>query len=234
MVCQEDLSCRIAVIILKIYPHLLQPLAQKVKSYIKDTNHFLNRLRSLRKLPQGSILCTIDVVGLYPNIPHSEDLTSFRRVSELRDNKQISSDSLIELAETKLKNNIFQFDEKTFKQVCGTAIGTKLAPPYAILFMGDLEEKILHASQKKPMIWWRYIDDIFFIWEHGEESLEKFLNNLISFHPTIKFTAQYSKETINFLEVNIRLGGGELMTDLFVEPTDIHQFLDPSSSHPYH
>ena len=54
----------------------LQPLAQKVKSYIKDTNHFLNRLSSLGKLPQGAILCTVDVVGLYPNIPHSEGLTS--------------------------------------------------------------------------------------------------------------------------------------------------------------
>ena len=85
------------------------------------------------------------------------------------------------------------------------------------------------------MIWWRYIDDIFFIWEHGEESLENVLNKLNSFHLTIMFTAEYSKETINFLDVNIRLvGGGELMTDLFVKPTDTHQFLDPSSSHPYH
>ena len=95
----------------------LQPLAQKVKSYIKDTNHFSNRLRSLGKLPQRAILCTIDVVGLYPNIPHSEVLTSLRRVLELRDNKQISSDTLIELAEIMLKNNVFQFDEKTFKQL---------------------------------------------------------------------------------------------------------------------
>ena len=100
--------------------------------------------------------------------------------------------------------------------------------------MADLEENILSASEKKPMVWWRYIDDIFFIWEHGEESLENFLNKLNSFHPTIKFTAEYSKETINFLDVNIRLVGGELMTDLFVKPTDTHQFLDPSSSHPYH
>ena len=153
---------------------------------------------------------------------------------ELRDNKQISTDTPVELAEIVLKNNIFQFDEKTFKQVRGTAIGTKFAPPYAILFMADLEEKILSTSEKKPMIWLRYIDDIFFIWEHGEESLEKFLNKLNSFHPIIKFTAEYSKQTINFLDVNIRLVGGELMTDLFVKPTDTHQFLDPSSSHPYH
>ena len=125
----------------------------------------------------------------------------------MRDNKQISSDTLVELAKIALKNNIFQFDEKTFKQVRGTAIGTKFAPPYAIL-MAELGEKILSASEKKPMIWWRYIDDIFFIWEHGEESLEKFINKLNSFHPTIKFTAEYSKETINFLDVSTRLVGG--------------------------
>ena len=50
--------------------HHLQPLAQAVKSYIKDTNEFLKKLRSLPKLPDDIILCTMDVVGLYPNIPH--------------------------------------------------------------------------------------------------------------------------------------------------------------------
>ena len=69
--------------------------------------------------------------------------------------------------------------------------------------MADLEEKILSAFGEKPMIWWRYIDDIFFIGEHGEESLEKFLNKLNNFHSTIKFTVEYSKETINVLDVNI-------------------------------
>ena len=49
---------------------------------------------------------------IYPNIPHSECLTSLQRVLQLRGNKQISSDTLIELAEVVLKSNIFQFDEK--------------------------------------------------------------------------------------------------------------------------
>ena len=92
----------------------LQPLAQKVKSYIKDTNHFLNKLKSLGKLSQGAILCTIDVVGLYPNIPHSEGLTSLQRFLELRDKKQVSSGTLIELAALVLKNNIFEFGENAF------------------------------------------------------------------------------------------------------------------------
>ena len=47
------------------------------------------------------------------------------------------------------------------------------------------------------MIWWRYIDDIFFIWEHGEESLKVFIEQVDMFHLTMKFTAQYSKKEVN-------------------------------------
>ena len=48
------------------------------------------------------------------------------------------------------------------------------------------------------MIWWRYIDDIFFIWEHGEESLKAFIGQVNIFHSTIKFTTENSKEEVNF------------------------------------
>ena len=123
-------------------------------------------------------------------------------------NTYISSDALIELAEIVLKNNIFEFNEKAFKQSRGTVCGTKFAAPYVILFMADLEGKIVNAFEEKPMIRLRYIESIFFIWEHGEESLEKFLDKLNNFHPTITFTSEYSKETINFLDVNITLVGG--------------------------
>ena len=92
----------------------LEPLAQTVKSYIKDTNHFLSKLKIFGKLPQGGILCIFEeVVGPYPNIPYSEGLTSLLRFLELRDNKQISSDTLKELTEIELKN-MFEFNEKTF------------------------------------------------------------------------------------------------------------------------
>ena len=103
------------------------------------------------------------------------------------DNKQISSDTLTELAEVVFKNNIFEFDKKTFKQKRGTAIVTKFAPPYAILFMEDFKKKMLESFEKKPMIWWRYIDGIFFIWGHGEV----FIEQVNMFHSTIEFTAEY-------------------------------------------
>ena len=71
-----------------------QPLAQAVKSHIKDTNDFLNELRSLPKLPNNIILCTVDAVGLYPNIPHEEGLSALRKQLDNRMEKYISSDTL--------------------------------------------------------------------------------------------------------------------------------------------
>ena len=61
--------------------------------------------------------------------------------------KYISSDTLCDLAEVVLKNNIFKFGKKTLKQETETAIGTKFAPPYSILFIAELEEDILGKAK---------------------------------------------------------------------------------------
>ena len=55
-------------------------------------------------------------------------------------------------------------------------------------------------------------------------------------HPTIKFDsqAQYSTESLDFLDVTVSRVGDKLKTDLFTKATDTHQFLEFSSCHPYH
>ena len=59
----------------------------------------------------------------------------------------------------------------TLKQIRGTAIGTKFAPPYAIIYMAALEEDFLETLIKTPWLWWRYKDDIFMIWQHGDDEI---------------------------------------------------------------
>ena len=93
----------------------------------------------------------IDVVDLYPNIPHEDELVAMRKALDTRQDKAVSTDSLIELAECVLKNNIFEHNTSFYKQLRGPAIGTKMAPPYAIIFMGDLEEQFLEDCDKKPL-----------------------------------------------------------------------------------
>ena len=170
----------------------------------------MRKFKELGQLPEATIICTIDVVGLYPNTPHDEGLAFLKDFLDSRVDKEVTTDTLIELAELVLRNNIFAFSDKTYKQIRGTVIGTKFAQPYAVLFMTVLEEKILSKAKKKPSVWWRYVDNIFFIWEHGEESLKAFINEINSFHPTIKFSADWSKEKVNFLDVEVTLKNGVL------------------------
>ena len=110
----------------------LRPIMAKVKSYIKDTNDFLRKLQNLPKLPDDVILCTIDVVGLYPNFSNDEDLLFLKKALDKRWNQTVSIESLIKLAELVLKNSYFEFNDMFRKQKEGTAIGTRFAPPYAI------------------------------------------------------------------------------------------------------
>ena len=73
------------------------------------------------------------------------------------------------------------------------------------------------------MIWWKH--DIFFIWEHSEESLKVFIDQVNIFHPTIMkpyyssmlpwrySTTEFSKQEVDILDLNIELIDVELRTD---------------------
>ena len=75
-----------------------------------------------------------------------------------------------------LKFNSFIFNGLVYLQEVGTAIGTKLAPTYANIFMGRLENQILsNWTGRPPDLWRRYIDPIFTIWSGTEQELLNFL-----------------------------------------------------------
>ena len=116
----------------------------------------------------------------------------------------------------------FELSEQGLKQVRGTAIGTKFAPSYAIIYMAALEEDFLETLIKKLWLWWRYIDGIFMIWQHGEDELKIFLDKLNNFHSSIKFTCEYSRENVNHLDVQVVVTEGKLITGLYIKQTDSH------------
>ena len=73
---------------------------------------------------------------------------------------------------------------------------------------------------------------IFFIWTHGEDKLETFLENLNQFHPNIKFKHDSSTESIPFLDLSVKLLQGKFKTNLHIKLSGRHQHFYYSSSHP--
>ena len=78
--------------------------------------------------------------------------------------------------------------------------------------MDDFETKFLQSQLLQPLVLFRYIDDIFFIWTHGNDKLAKFLDDLNSFDSNIKFTHGSSKDNIIFLDLIVKLSKGRLTT----------------------
>ena len=179
-------------------------LAQKVKSYIKDTNHCLSNIKELGQLPEGIILCTIDVVGLYLNIPYDEGLAFLKDFLDSRVDKKVTADTLMELAKLATNFMIKVASKFTEQQLVQSLL--QRFPPRFALFMATLEKHILSKVKKKSSVSWRYTDDIFFIWKHGEELPKEIINEVNSFHPKIKFTSdQLNKKKGNFLDVEVCL-----------------------------
>ena len=63
------------------------------------------------------------------------------------------------------------------------------------------------------------------IWQHWEEKLKEFLKIINSCHPTIKFTAEYSLDKANLLDVEVIRCGNKVLTELYIKPTNIHEYL---------
>jgi peptide-methionine (R)-S-oxide reductase len=215
----------------------LKPLVKTTRSYVKDTTDFINKIEALPPLPEGALLCTVDVTSLYTNIPNEEGIQACKNILELhRDNSEKPNNTnIIHLLEYVLMMNNFDFNGKHYLQVGGTAMGTRVAPSFANIFMADFENKWVYPYPHQPSLWLRYIDDIFMVWSHGRTNLDEFLNHLNTCHHSIKFTAEISECTIAFLDTSVKLDTNKkLYTDLYCKPTDAHNYLLFNSSHPKH
>lgn len=188
----------------------------------------------MNPLPENTILVSMDVTSLYTNIPHEDGIAACKEVWDKRAVKTPPTECLIEMLTLVLKHNNFTFNGEHYLQINGTAMGTKMAPSYANIFMGRLEKQLLETSIEKPLSWYRFIDDVDMKWIETEENLENFIIHANSVHPTIKFTHEISKSNITFLDTTSTLSNGVLSTDIYSKPTDTHQYLSPKSCHPKH
>ena len=207
-------------------------------SFIRDTTDFINKLKNI-KIPIEETLKPIvfcmDVCKLYPSVPRKEGIEACKEALELRHISNIPTKEVLEMIQLVLDNNNFSLgNSEHYIQVNGTAIGSKLGRNYACTYLGKWEAELLNSSLLKPLVYFRYIDDIFGIWLHGEDKLIEFYERANSLHGQIKLELRHSTDSIEFLDVRVGIHGDTVCTDVYSKPSDTKAYLHFTSDHPAH
>ncbi|CAJ0966647.1 unnamed protein product [Ranitomeya imitator] len=212
---------------------ILNPIAGSAESFLRDTTDFLEKIKEISIIGEV-ILASFDVMSLYTSIDHKRGLEAINKKLMSTQYSSEAREFIMQLLRLVLTRNYFLFGDSFYLQLRGTAMGANMAPTYANVVMSVLEEDFVYVSHHFGLVaaWWRYIDDIFLIWTGTEDLLHDFHQYLNTVDDTIKFTLVYSKTDIQFLDVNVRIEGNKLSTQLYVKPTDKNDLLSFYSQHP--
>ena len=214
-----------------------------VPAHLHNTYDYLGRLHSKfpHGFPPGSIAFSVDVTNLYGNIPTAEaisfTLDLLKRHLDKINLFGLTLKDVKALLEHCLNNNFVRFGKSYYKQTTGIAMGSRIAPPLAIVFMNAVESLILASDTTlQPLLYMRYIDDIIGIWTHGSEALDHFFNFINNFHKSLKFTIERSDNNqsnqIAFLDTLLTiLPNGHFTTELFIKPMAAPIILHYESAH---
>ncbi|KAK9874835.1 hypothetical protein WA026_005651 [Henosepilachna vigintioctopunctata] len=202
---------------------LLQPHVGQSVTFIKDSSHFIEKLK-LINVRDTDILVSFDVVSLFTKVPVTDALLKIDRIFP----RDIST-----LFRHVLTTTYFQYNNVFYEQKDGVAMGSPLSPVIANSYMEEFEEVAIRNSPLKPTHWYRYVDDTFVVWSHGQEKLLEFLNHLNSIHPQIQFTMEKEENgQLAFLDVLVkRREDGSLGHTVYRKPTHTDRYLHKMSNH---
>ena len=181
---------------------VLKPLTKSEYS-VESSKDFVDML-SNKSLPPGFSLVSFDVVSLFTKVPL--DFTIDLILKKIYDDKaivtKISRQRMKKLLLICTKEMHFNFNGRIYQQIDGVAMGSPLGPVIANIFMSELEQTLVPTLSEDVSFWTRYVDDTFAFVRQG--SVERVLECLNGFHPSIQFTHESEVEgKISFLDVKV-------------------------------
>ena len=80
--------------------------------------------------------------------------------------------------------------------------------------MDKFEASFIETRQKRALVWFRYVEFIYFMWTHDEKEFNTFLKILNELDLCIKFTYESNTENL-FLNIKVSLRNGKVFTDVY-------------------
>ena len=166
-------------------------------------------------------MISFDVTSLFTNIPSSEAIDiAISLIFENSPDIKFTKRELWKLFRIATSETYFTFNGSIFDQIDGVAMGSPLASVLTNLFVGSHEQNwIDQATNVKPVLYRRYLDDIFAAFE-SESDADKFYSYLNTRHENIKFTFEKEKDNkLPFLDILINNNESDLQTSVFHKKT---------------
>src|SRR5690606_31891751 len=197
-----------------IYLHnVLVHVMKYLTTTVASSQEALTRIQNAR-LNNNSVLLCADVRTLYPSIPIEYGLSAVQKMLELVTQRQLMNINIpltMDLLRWVLTNNYFTFNNTTYQQLTGTAMGTPVAPVYAniVLFWIDKE----CCKHKLPM-YMRYLDDIYSIVNNEQQAVD----TVATFNeqcPTLKLDDVTIGRSGVFLDIATSIENNKLITKVY-------------------
>ena len=172
--------------------------------------------------PPSVFLCFYDVCSLFTNVPLAEtiEICADALYNGELTQSPFSRAVFVELMQTATSSVEFSFNNIMHQQIDGVAMGS----PLANIFV-EYHEALFFKRVNKPLIYYRYIDDTFAVFNH-EDKYNEFFSHLNSLHPSLRST--FKKEcnrTLPFLDVLVEKNDHEFVTSIYRKPTFTCQYI---------
>ncbi|CAF1440935.1 unnamed protein product [Adineta steineri] len=184
----------------------------------------------------STLFCTFDIHNLFTMLPQEEALNTlveFLYTHGYRKVKGIALNTIKKLSSIVLKENVFVYGKKIYKQIIGGAMGSALTLTLANIFMWKWQQKFVDEQNQSGEFFGRYIDDVFITWNTSEEKLRNFLDDANTWHLNIKLDYQIGK-SLPFLNVLVTNNNGILTTSVYHKPAAEPYVVPYTSDHPRH
>ena len=190
---------------------------------------------------EDDIIGSLDVVGMFPNIPVKKPLDVVKE--ELQNDETLTGrtdwkvEDISKLLEISVETYFKTIDGKIYFQRDGLPIGKSISKPMAGIYMHWFEKEYVFNEDSRfkgnIVFWKRQMDDVFFVWRGKKEDLELFVWMLNGKENRVQFTLEIEKDNfLPFLDVGITKSKGKLITTVYRKPTHTQQYIHWNSNHP--
>jgi hypothetical protein len=182
---------------LQIYLPL--PNAFNVKNSVQLTDDLLNI-----SFDPNLQFVSFDIMDMYSNVP-TEDLINI--IDSMCDKHNINDTlkhKLINISNTIIKQNYFQFLSNFYLQEKGLAIGCPPPSTFSEIYLQYIKNTAIYYILRHNKIagYFRYVDDILIVYNNTTTNIHNAFNSLSKLMPTMKFTmGNKIDNTINFLDI---------------------------------